>query len=130
MTDLHLTPNTFLFHLLTNLLIGLTALNKDDPSLRQVADKINHCLLGAIISGEELLKTLHQAKEIVSSYGIKPKGDLPSNDPVADLPGILYNAINEVDHLITKEQVMDKISMERKITKIWEKLAAYHSLSK
>lgn len=131
MTDISISQNKFLSHLLASLLAGLTALNNHDPSLQQVATKINGYLGAPLkVSGEELLETLHKIKDIVSSYGIQPKSDLPSNDPVADLPGLIYNALNEVDHLITKEQVMDKVSMERKIGKLWDKLATYHSLVK
>jgi hypothetical protein len=120
----------FLSQLLTNLVMGLSQLNNHDPALTQVVAKLNNYRQTPELNGPQLLNDLKHAKELISSYGIHPKKKTPSQDMVIDLPTILYNTIEEVDHLIIKEQVMDKISVERRLTAIWNKLATYRLMSR
>lgn len=126
-----LKPSNFLVQLLSALTKGLEHLNHNDPTLRSALLKIiniQHAGSSSQINGEELLELLRHLKEIIDSYGITPQLKAPKDeDELSKLPSIIYNAIEEVDHLIIKEQVMDKTSLSRHIDKIWNKLANYHS---
>ena len=131
MTKINLTQNKFLTHMLANMVAGLSLINKQDPTLRQVISKLNVLLANPNqLSGEELLDLINHAKEVVVSYGIEPKGDKPSEDLLSNLPGLFYNAVNEIDNMITKEYILDKASTNRKVATLWEKLANYHSAIK
>lgn len=126
-----LKPSHFLTQLLSALTEGLTHLNHNDPAIRSAILKIMNMQSAtgsSQINGEELLELLRRLKEIIDSYGITPQHKAPKGeDELSKLPSIIYNAIEEVDHLIIKEQVMDKTSLSRHIDKIWNKLANYHS---
>lgn len=126
-----LKPSHFLTQLLSALTKGLSHLNHDDPAIRSVLLKIMNMQSAtgsSQINGEELLELLRHLKEIIDSYGITPQYKAPKDeDEISKLPSIIYNTIEEVDHLIIKEQVMDKTSLSRHIDKIWNKLAHYHS---
>ena len=126
MTVINVSQNKFLTHLLSSIIQGLFLLNKNDPSMRQISKQLNTALLGSASSGEDLLSLLYKLKDIVASYNLKPNGDLPTGNVVDDLPGLLYNTIQELDNEITKEKILDKTSTSKKIASIWQQLIEYH----
>lgn len=124
-------PSRFLINLFANLTKELTALNTHDPELQKALTQINHALSSTQkdIDGEQLLNLMHHIKELVASYDIKPTNK-PAQEGPESLPHLLFNIIEELEHLILKEQVMNKMSLSYKIEQVWNKLAQYHSKSR
>ena len=112
--------------LLNKMLLGFTALNKSDPKLNQVAEKIKELLIAPQVDADYILQLITNAKEIVESYGVQPISDKPTDDPISGLPGIFYTIMEELDHLATTQRVMDKLSGKTRREEIKIKLAAFH----
>lgn len=128
MATINIPQNKFLSQLLLQIATGLTLLNKNDPSVQQVAQFLQTSIISSSVQPEPLLENLSKAKEIVDSYGLEPKGQTPSNDPIIDLPLLIINAINEIDHITTQQEILDKTSLDRQIENVWIKLANYWKL--
>lgn len=106
-------------------------LGKNDPSINKIYQELHGIILSADVDGEKLKDILLRAKDIVDSYGIKPSGDKPiEGDLIANLPGFLFNAVEELDTLITTEKVKNKGSQSNKISSLKEKLKKYSDLIK
>jgi hypothetical protein len=130
MTQINIHKSKFLVHLLTNILEGLLLLGKHDPAIKDIHQKINWFLTAPEVDGEQLVDILMKARDIVDSYDVEPDGDEPiEKDTVANLPGYLFNAIEELDLLITTERVKSKGSIKNKIEAIKEKLNAFEKIA-
>jgi len=125
MTTVNIHKSKFIITLLNQMLHAFSILNKSDRSLNQVAAKIKELMDKPEIDGDELAKLLMKAKVIIESYEIKPKSDKPKDDPLADLPLILYSIFEELENIIATQKVMDKISGKTKHATLNKKLEKF-----
>lgn len=130
MTQINIHKSKFLSHILVKILEALLLLSKTDPAIQKIHQELNSMLMTQKVDGEKLVEELIKTKDIVSSYDVEPDGDEPiENDTVANLPGFLFNAVEEVDILITTERVKNKGSLKNKIEAIKEKLMALEKIA-
>jgi hypothetical protein len=103
MTELDLTKSKMLLPLLKYITDGLSQLNTIDPALHKVMGRFrSYMLQPSQIMGEELIKTIDETKEIVSSYEIKAQ---EGKGETTDLPNALYNARTEVENLMSTKKL-------------------------
>ena len=126
MTVVNIHKSKFLITLLNHMLHAFDLLNKHDPALNQVAAKIKELISKPEIDGDYLTKLLTKAKMVVEGYDLKLL-DRPKNDPIADLPLMLYSIFEELDNVITKKRVMDRISAKGKTASVKAQIEKYCS---
>lgn len=126
MLDRAAPQNKFLYQLLAQLLAGLSILNAEDPELSSIIAQLNAILApSADASLQDILALINRAQDIVKGYDVKPS-DKPSPDPIANLPAVLYSLNQELDHLITREQLLQKSSLQYRVQDLAIKIASFY----
>lgn len=105
MTLIDLNRSKILTPLLKNLSIGLSHLSLHDTSVNKKITQFNSYLLHSTVEAEDLMNTLDRTAEIVNSYDIQVHENKTPGNMVSALPGIIYNAKQETEHLMLEARL-------------------------
>jgi len=109
MTVINLQKSPLLMQLLKNMAIGLSQVNKQDPAIAQHIQEIKSFLRNPMVDSNQISSMIDRAKEVISSYNINPSGNKTPGNYVSSLPGQLFHAAAEVQHLIDSQRLSQPI---------------------
>ena len=104
---INISKSSTLRSLLNNIIEALEVFSAHDFSIRKLRGSLLQHTTSESTPAESLLSDLENIGAVIKSYNIKFK-ELDASNPLGTLPGLLYEAVKETDHLSTISELKSK----------------------